>query len=106
MHYEKKPGSNPKETFVHVSVDSKAGATETDFTLLLETTGNSGDPGSVRRLTFNGKGWPKGAMKGAVLDQVKQDPDATPQEIADRVGCSVRYVQKLLKGVKGDVLES
>jgi hypothetical protein len=47
MHYEKKISRKTGETFVHVAVDSKAGALETDFSLKLDIDGSLRDPGSV-----------------------------------------------------------
>ena len=99
MHYEKQVNKRTGQTFVHVSVDSKAGAMETDFNLRLEVDGDDDprDPGSVRKLVYNGKGWPKGAGKAAILAEMEEDPDASPQDIAQRVGMSERYAQKIMK---------
>ena len=47
LHYEKRENSRTGESFVHVSVDSKAGASDTDFSLKLETDGSPRDAGSV-----------------------------------------------------------
>src|SRR5262249_39587817 len=76
----------------HVRVDSKIGAEQTDFHLKLETEG-----GDIRGLIYNGPGWPKGGGKRAILAAIEEDPDATPKEIADRIGVTPRYVQKLVK---------
>lgn len=97
MHYEKKVSRKTGDTFVHVSVDSKAGALETDFSLKLETSGDSRDPGSVRKIEYIGKGWPKGTGKEAILVELEEDPDASPKEIAERTGMSERYVQRIIK---------
>ena len=97
MHYEKTVARNTGETFVHVSVDSKAGALETDFSLKLETDGSPRDPGSVRRLVYAGKGWPRGTGKEAILAELAVDPDASPKEIAERAGMTERYAQKIMK---------
>jgi hypothetical protein len=85
------------DSFVHVSVDSKAGAGETDFHLKLNTEGDRGDASAVRSLTFAGKGWPRGSQREAVLDALGNEPDASPQVIAQRVDCTPRYVQKIRK---------
>ena len=97
LHYEKRENRRTGETFVHVSVDSKAGAADTDFSLKLETDGDPRDPGSVRRLVYEGAGWPKGTGKEAILAELEADPDASPREIAERTGMGERYVQKIVK---------
>lgn len=97
MHYEKRITKKTGETFVHVSVDSKAGALETDFSLKLEVDGSPRDPGSVRKVAYIGKGWPKGTGKEAILAELEEAPDASPQEIAERTGMGERYVQKIVK---------
>lgn len=95
MHYEKLVGKKDGETYVHVGVDSKAGGEQTDFHLRLLTDGDASDPGSVRRLIY-GRGWPKGVGKAAILAAIEDDPDASAAEIADRVGVSKRYVERVL----------
>jgi hypothetical protein len=60
VHFEKIKG-NKKGNFIHVSIDSKAGSGETDFSLQLNTEGDLGDASAVRSLEFAGKGWPKGS---------------------------------------------
>ena len=97
LHYEKRINHRSRETFVHVSVDSKAGAFETDFSLKLETSGDQRDPSSIRSLCYAGTGWPKGTGKEAILAEIEDDPDATPSEIAERTGQGLRYVQKIMK---------
>jgi hypothetical protein len=97
MHYEKRITRKTGETFVHVAVDSKAGALETDFSLKLEIDGSPRDPGSVRKVAYIGKGWPKGTGKEAILAEMEEDPDASPQEIAERTGMGQRYIQKIIK---------
>jgi len=97
MHYEKRVTRKTGETFVHVSVDSKAGALETDFSLKLETAGNPRDPGAVRHVVYTGKGWPKGDGKEAILAELAENPDASPKEIAERTGMTERYAQKIIK---------
>jgi hypothetical protein len=93
-HFEKVKTTNSADTMVHVSVDSKVGSEQTDFTLKLETEGE-GKQKEVRRIVYEGSGWPKGGGREAVLSAIEDDPDATTTEIAERVGVSPRYVQKL-----------
>jgi RecA-family ATPase len=95
-HFEKVRTTNSEDTFVHVFVDSKVGSEQTDFTLKLETEGE-GKKKEVRRIVYDGRGWPKGVGKEAVLSAIEDDPDATSKEIAERVGVSPRYVQKIKK---------
>jgi hypothetical protein len=97
MHYEKRIARKTGDTFVHVAVDSKAGALETDFSLKLEIDGSPRDPGSVRKVAYIGKGWPKGTGKEAILAELEEDPDSSPQDIAERTGLSVRYAEKIIK---------
>jgi hypothetical protein len=94
LHFEKKVEKD--NALVHVTVDSKLGTDETDFTLRLETAGE-GKEREVRRFVYEGPGWPKGLGKDAVLDAITEDPEASPKEIAERTGMSDRYVQKLIK---------
>jgi hypothetical protein len=97
LHFEKKIAHKTGETFVHVAVDSKAGALETDFSLKLEVDGSPRDPGSVRKVAYIGKGWPKGTGKEAILAELEEDAQASPQDIAERTGLSVRYAQTIIK---------
>ena len=97
LHYEKKIAPKTGETFVHVTVDSKAGALETDFSLKLDVAGSPRDPGSVRNVVYSGKGWPKGLGKEAILAEIEADPDASAKEIAERTGFTQRYAQKIMK---------
>jgi hypothetical protein len=97
LHYEKKIAPNTGETFVHVAVDSKAGALETDFSLKLDVDGSPRDPGSVRKVAYSGKGWPRGFGKEAILAQIKEDQEASASEIAERTGFTLRYVQQMMK---------
>ena len=95
MHLEK-VNNNKDATFVHVSVGSKVGAELSDFSLRLETFGE-GKQKEVRGIKFEGTGWPKGGGKQAILAAIEDSPDATPKEIADRLGVTQRYVQQLMK---------
>jgi hypothetical protein len=104
-HFEKTVNSQTGETFAHVSVDSKAGAFETDFSLKLVTDGQPRDPDSVRRVVFVGKGWAKGLKKDAVVAAIESDPEAPNKEIADRAGVSVRYVERIRKKLKESSVE-
>jgi len=94
-HFEKTVNQKTGETFAHVSVDSKAGALETDFSLKLVTDGQPRKPDSVRQVVFAGKGWARGLKKDAVLAAIESDPEAPNKDIADRAGVSVRYVQSI-----------
>jgi hypothetical protein len=93
LHFEKRVQQD--STFVHVTVNSKLGAEETDFTLRLETEGQE-----VRRFAYEGPGWPKGSKKDAVLAAIEDDPTASNQEIAERTGVTLRYVQDIRKELK------
>jgi AAA domain len=94
LHFEKKVSS--ADTFVHVMLDSKLGAEESDFTLRLETEGE-GKQREVRGFIYQGPGWPKGLGRAAVMEAINEDPEASAKEIAERKGVSERYVQKLKK---------
>src|SRR5262249_44740442 len=94
VHFRKTKGD---ENFVHVTIDSKAGAGETSFSLRLNTEGAPGDPSAVRSLAFAGKGWPKGHAREAVVEAIEGDPEASNKEIAERTGISPRYVQMIRK---------
>jgi hypothetical protein len=52
---------------------------------------------AFRKVAYIGKGWPKGTGKEAILAELEEDPDASPQEIAERTGMGLRYVQKVIK---------
>jgi len=92
MHFEKVSARNASDAFVHVSIDSKIGAEQTDFNLRLETEGDE-----VRGIAYGGSGWPKGVGKDAVLAAIEADDCASAKDIAARTGVSVRYVQKIMK---------
>ncbi|MGC2852375.1 MAG: AAA family ATPase [Candidatus Acidiferrum sp.] len=89
-HFEKIQKGRTGETFVHVLLDSKAGATETDFTLRLET-----DAGEVRKVVYVCAGRPKGFARDDVRDAIAADPSASNKEIAERAGVSARYVRRI-----------
>jgi hypothetical protein len=91
LHYDKlNVGS---KTLARVHTDSKAAGGSPDFHLELETEGPSSDPESVRRFVVLDK-LPV-AKKEEVLEALEEDPTATAKQIAERVGVSERYVQKL-----------
>lgn len=92
LHFEKT--TNGDGTFVHITLDSKLGAEEADFTLKLETEGE-GKEREVRRFIYQGPGWPKGMGKAAVMQAISADPEASSKEIAKRAGVTARYVQKI-----------
>ena len=99
VHYDKSIVHKTGETFVHLTVDTKAGATDTQFTLKLLRDEQDPDPvSSVRGLVYVGKG-KKGKQnaKKAILNALEENPTATSEEIAELVGCSERYVQKVRK---------
>jgi len=97
MHYEKVQNRKTGETLAHVLVDTKAGAVEGDFHLKLTTDGDKAVPETVRGITYGGVGWSKGIGKAAVLAAIDDDPEGSPQEIAERSGFGERYVQRIMK---------
>jgi len=89
MHFEKvaaKSGNGPTKT--KVEVDSKLGM-GMQFDLTLETEGDE-----VRRVVYGEHEPTKAEM---ILAAIKENRDATPEEIADEVGCSPQWVRKVLK---------
>ena len=94
MHYQKVKLTDGG-TAVHVVVDSKLGGVIDDFHLNLLTEGAEDDHSSVRGLAYGGQGQPQGANKQAIIDELANDPDATTEEIAERVGVTDRYVRKV-----------
>ena len=95
MHYQKIISPSDRRTVIHVVLDSKAGSSVGDFHLALETEGDENDPSSVRRLVYGGEGRPRGAGKEAVLQALDDDPEASAEEIAQRVRVSSRYVRDI-----------
>jgi RecA-family ATPase len=85
-HYQK------TDNLVHIDIDSKAGAQDANFTLQLETEGDE-----VRGFRYANKGWAKGQKYGAVKEAIESDTGESNKEIAERIGCDVRYVQKIRK---------
>ncbi len=90
-HFEKLQKDG--QVFAHVLLDSKAGATEADFTLRLET-----DSGEVRKVVYVCAGRPKGFARDAVRKALADDPSATNAEIAALAGVTERYVRKIREG--------
>lgn len=99
VHYDKVRAKNGKSTYVRILVDSKVGATETDFSIELLHDAKDADPvSSVRGFKYNGESSPGGeSKKRRIIEELEDDPDASVEEIADRVECSSRYVQKIKK---------
>jgi hypothetical protein len=95
LHYAK--AEKEGDTFAHVKLDSKAGSGETDFHLKVGSEGDRNNPASVRNIVYGGKGWPQAAKEQAIREIAEDRPAATPKEIAEEVGCSDRYVRKILK---------
>jgi hypothetical protein len=102
MHLQKTVIPKSGETFAHIVLDSKAGAFETNFSLKLVTENGGRDPGSVRRVVFAGKGWATGLKRDAIEAALEDDPDASAKDIAEQVGVSQRYVEKIKKKLAGE----
>jgi hypothetical protein len=101
IHSEKseKGGS----TFVHLKVDSKAGATETDFSLLLHTDRKDSDPvGSVRGLVYAGKGNRGKTIEQQVREAIAENPEASVAELAKAANCDESWVRKIQKKLEGE----
>jgi hypothetical protein len=90
LHFEKR--SDKDGTFVRVTVDSKLGAEETDFSLRLGTEGKE-----VRCVMYDGPGWLKGSKKEAIIRTIEEEPECSSRDIAERVGATPRHVQKVKK---------
>lgn len=99
VHYEKARAKDGKGTYVHILVDSKVGATETDFSVELLKDPEDEDPvSSIRSFKYKGEGYPGGeSKKRRIIEELEDDPDASVEDIAERVGCSSRYVQQIKK---------
>lgn len=97
IHYDKTKDKG--ETFVSLTVDSKAGATETAFTLKLLRNSQDGDPvSSVRGLVYAGRGKKrKPSDKDAILEMLRENPDSTTEDIVEATGAKERNVQKVRK---------
>jgi hypothetical protein len=96
IHSEKsdKGGS----TYVHLTVDSKAGASETDFSLLLHADRKDPDPvGSVRGLVYAGKGNRGRTKEQQLIEAIVENPNATVAELAKAADCDESYVRRIQK---------
>jgi hypothetical protein len=94
IHSEKvnKAGS----TLVHWTVDSKAGATETDFSLLLNVDLKDEDPvSSVRGLTYVGKGNRGETKEQRILKAIGDNPKASITELTRLANCDESYVRRI-----------
>lgn len=99
IHYEKSVDRKAGETFVNLTVDSKAGATETQFALRLIRDPKDPDPvGSVRGMLYDGHGRKyQRSDKEAILEVLQENPNATTTEIVSITGAGLRNVQNVRK---------
>jgi hypothetical protein len=105
IHSEKseKGGS----TYVHLTVDSKAGATETDFSLMLHADPRDKDPvGSVRGLVYAGKGNRGKTKEQQVREAIADNPEATVPELVEIAGCDESYVRRIQRKVEKEQEET
>ena len=104
IHYEKAVDHKAGKSFVNLSVDSKAGAAETQFALELLRDPKDGDPVSgVRGLVYAGKGKKgKHNAKNIILAALKENPNATTEELAELADCTERHVQNIRKGLEDE----
>lgn len=101
IHSEKseKGGS----TFVHLTVDSKAGATDTDFSLMLHTDPKDSDPvGSVRGLVYAGKGNRGRTKEQQVTEAIAENPNASVAELTKVADCDESYVRRIQKKMENE----
>jgi RecA-family ATPase len=88
-----KKANGSEETVAQAKFDSKVGG-ELKLTLKLLTEGNE-----IRGFQYSTT---IGSQKRQdILDLHADEPDLTPEEIAERLGCSARYVRKVLQSAKG-----
>ena len=99
IHYKKSVDRKTGETFVNLTVDSKAGATETQFALRLLRDPKDPDPaGSVRGMLYDGQGRKfQRSDKDAILEALQENPNATTTEIAAITGAGARHIQNVRK---------
>jgi len=99
LHYQK-----TTSTSVKLTMDSKAGMGGRGFSLRLDAEGSPDDPGSVRRVLYDGV--PKRAKsdkKDLVKEYIASQPRASTAEIVAGVGATAgvvvtpRYVQEIKK---------
>jgi hypothetical protein len=99
IHYEK--STKGGETFVHLSVDSKAGAGDNDFSLLLLTDPKDSDEvRSIRGLAYAGKGNKGKTKEQKIREAIQKNPNASVAELAEIVGCDESHVRKTQKKMK------
>lgn len=97
MHFEKiEPKGTGHRTFVNVLLDSKMGVAESNFSLELKTE-TDGGKSHLRKLEYIGAGYPKGLQRDAILAAIREDPEASNTEIAQRTGATDRYVRGVRK---------
>ena len=96
IHYEK--STKGGDTFVHLSVDSKAGAGDNDFSLLLLTDPKDSDEvRSIRGLAYAGKGNKGKTKEQKIREAIQKNPNASVAEIAEIVVCDESHVRKTQK---------
>jgi hypothetical protein len=82
-----------EQTFANAKFDTKIGS-EFKLSAKLLTEGDE-----IRGFQYSTA---VGSQKRQdILDLHAEEPDATPEEIAERLACSVQYVRKVLKAAKG-----
>ena len=96
IHYDK--STKGDGTYVHLSVDSKGGAKNTDFSLMLWHDPLEKDPVSgVRGLVYAGEGNRGKTKEEMVKEKIAENPDASAAQIAAMAGCDESYVRKIRK---------
>jgi hypothetical protein len=99
IHYEKTTKGG--DTFVHLSVDSKGGAGDKDFSLLLLTDSEDSDNvRSVRGLEYAGKGNKGKTKEQKVREAIQQNPNASVAELAKTAECDESHVRKTQKKIE------
>jgi DNA invertase Pin-like site-specific DNA recombinase len=89
-----------------VKVDSKAGATETDFSLMLHTDRKDTDPiGSVRGLVYAGKGNRGKTKEQTVREAIAENSGATVTELAKIADCDESYVRRIQRDIEKEKKE-
>jgi DNA-binding CsgD family transcriptional regulator len=82
-----------EETVGNAKFDSKIGG-EFKLTMKLVTEGNE-----IRGFEYGTQA--SNQKRQDILDLHADEPDLTPEEIAERLACSARYVRKVLQAAKG-----
>ncbi len=85
LHFEKVIKKDPN--YVHVSVDSKVGAQETDFTLRLSTDGDPRDPSSVRAWTTSAPDGQKVSRRTRCWLRWRTIPTPRPRRSRSALAC-------------------